>query len=79
MCYLMGFGLVAILAKFAPEGIQHVFGRGFPPRVFSNHGGVQVDPFAFFYLVYVVGFLLLRLAPGGYPLLSCLIFNQVST
>lgn len=65
MCDLMNLGLVAILAKLPPEGIQHEFSCGFPPRVFDNHGRVQVDPFTRFILLDVVGFFLLRLAPGG--------------
>ena len=61
----MNLGFITILAKLAPEGIEHQFGCGSPPEVFGNHGWIQVDSLTLFVLLDVVGFLLLRLAPGG--------------
>ena len=45
--------LVEVFSELAPEGFEHVFGRGFPARIFLDHGGVKGNAFSFFVLAHV--------------------------
>ena len=44
----LGGGFAQVLAEFAPERVEHEFGRAFPARVFGDqhHVEVHVLPFA---------------------------------
>ena len=62
-----GGGFVDSLPKFAPETVQHEFGRGFATGVLGNAGNVQSDAFPFLVAKNVVSFLLEGLTPTGPP------------
>ena len=60
-----GGGFVDPLPEFAPETVQHEFGRGFATGVLGNTGNVQSDPFPFLVTKNIVTFLLEGLTPTG--------------
>ena len=43
----LGGGFAQILAEFAPEGVEHEFGRGFPARVLDEALRIEADALAF--------------------------------
>ena len=54
----LGGGFTQILAGFAPEGVEHEFGRGFPAGVFGDQRRVEADALAFSVGLDVLQFLL---------------------
>ena len=65
-----GGGFIDPLPEFAPETVQHEFGRGFPTGVFGNAGNVQSDALPFLVTKNVVAFLLEGLTPVSYTHLT---------
>ena len=60
-----GGGFVEIFAKFAPEAVEHEFGRGLASGVLDDEVRVEVDVFPLPVLMDIVGFVCRSGGPGG--------------
>ena len=60
-----GGGFVEILAKFAPEAVEHEFGCGLASGVLDNEVGVEVNVFPLLVLIDIAGFVCRSGGPGG--------------